>query len=139
MKSTTHSCSKRHGSFSTRTSQILKGLMLVSLLSYQGATNARVTYCDGPEDYPDYPPATIDEFENDTYECDIFEITDTTVEATGVSFISVNEVTQTYIGSGYINLGSGFRVIEGASFSATFVPDVKYFSCGGGGSCHGSW
>ena len=107
---------------------MLKGAVLLGLVCYQGMICARTTFCEPIPAYivvPDDAP----------YECDIFDVSNVVVEAVGASFISAEVLTQTStVDSGYISMGPGFSVAEGASFSASFVPDATYFTCAG--SCH---
>lgn len=110
------------------TSRILRGCMLAGLVFLEGVVFARPSECW------DIPPYIVVP-DDDAYECDIFIVSDVVVEAVGASFISAEVLTKTStVDSGYISMGPGFSVAEGASFSASFVPDATYFECAG--SCH---
>ena len=129
-KNIVSSVSRRSFDLPVFTSRILRFSMLVGMLFYQGVIHAFPKDTGECKEIPSYIGVTEDVI----YECDVFDVSNVFVDTEGVSFISAEVLTRIYEGTGYISLDVGFTVAEGATFSASFVPDATYFGCSG--NCH---
>ena len=72
---------KRSRGFSAYTGRVLKGPVLIGLFLYLGVTSAHTYKC---EDIP----SNIVVPDDTPYECDVFNVSDMSVEAVGASFTS---------------------------------------------------